>query len=589
MKELEYPFDSQYLLRKRKALKRELLLNDNLLLKKVAILGGSTTHDIKEMLELFLLNYGIKPEFYESEYGKYFEDAVFENKALDEFSPDIIFVHTTNKNITSWPDASFSKEDSDKLLESQYKHFEKVWTRLSKYSCPIIQNNFDYPVFRLLGNSDASSFRGRVNFVNRLNTLFAEYIDSHEGIFLNDLNYQSSCFGLDKWYSESFWDMYKYAMCMDAIPFFAFNIANIIKSIYGKNKKALALDLDNTLWGGVIGDDGVEGICIGKETAVGECYSAFQEYIKELSKQGILLNIVSKNEEENAVAGLSHPEMVLRKEDFVSIKANWDPKSINIQNMAKELNLLPESFVFVDDNPAEREIVKKQLTGVGVPELGEVEDYIKAIDRSGFFEVTAFSSDDLLRNKMYKENIQRAEKLASFEDYGDYLKSLDMKAEIKPFSDVYLQRIAQLTNKSNQFNLTTQRMSEEDIKSIRNDGKHFTLYGKLSDLFGDNGVVSLVIGDIKGEELDITLWLMSCRVLKRDMEFAMMDELMSICKEHGIKLVNGYYYPTAKNAMVKDFYNQFGFKKIEEDDKGNAKWQILVSDYEMKNKYIKVN
>ena len=587
-KRLEYPFDGQFLLRNRRKIRRELLSGGTFIEKNVAILGGSTTHDIRDMLELFLLNNGIRPNFFESEYAQYWQDAMFGNDELDALKPDVIFIHTSNRNLNIvTPQETRSK--LIKLLQEQFEHFGVMWDKLTdKYHCPIIQNNFEYPYYRLLGNRDASDFRGRVNFITRLNLMFYDYADSHENFFINDINYQSSDYGLSRWSDPFYWHMYKYALCLDAIPVLAFNVANIIKSIFGKNKKAVALDLDNTLWGGVVGDDGVENLELGQETSMGQAYSEFQGYLKSLHDRGILLNIISKNDNKNAVDGLNHPQMILKPDDFISIKANWEPKSQNLIQMAKELSLLPESFVFVDDNPAERAIVEQNVPGVAVPALDRVEHYIAAIDKAGYFEATTISDDDLKRNEMYEENLKRAELQSTFTDYHAYLLSLKMSAEIAAFTKVYMSRIAQLTNKSNQFNLTTKRYSQEDIETIANSSEYITLYGKLEDRFGDNGVVSVVIAHINGSELDIMLWLMSCRVLKRDMEFAMMDELVRRASKLGIKIINGYYFSTAKNGMVRDFYSQHGFKKISENDNGDAKWSINVSDYKNKNTVIKI-
>lgn len=222
----------------------------------------------------------------------------------------------------------------------------------------------------------------------------------------------------------------------------------------------------------------------------------------------------------------------------MSFKANWKPKNENLSETASELALLPESFVFVDDNPAERAIIEKELSGVAIPEISGVEHYIQLIDKSGYFEVTNFSNDDLKRNEMYQENIKRRQEKILFTDYYDYLKSLDMEGEIQGFIPMYMSRIAQLTNKSNQFNLTTKRYSQNDIESVASDPDYITLYGRLGDKFGDNGVVSVIIGKIAGpdrDELHMELWLMSCRVLKRDMEFAMMDELVAKAQSVGIK------------------------------------------------------
>ena len=589
-KELEYPFDSQYLLRKKRSLRRKLLGQDNLMEKHIAILGGSTTSDIKDMLELFLLNYGIRPVFYESEYGQYWQDAMFSNAELEALAPDGIYVHTTNRNITAWPEPADSPEQVAALLEQEYGRFAAMWDKLrDTYKCPIIQNNFEYPFFRLMGNQDASNIHGRVNFVTRLNMKFYEYAQTHDEFYIHDINYLAGDYGLEKWSDQFFWHMYKYAMCLDAIPRVAFSVANIIKSLYGKNKKAFALDLDNTLWGGIVGDDGVENLSLGQETSMGQAYTEFQAYLKELKKLGILLNVDSKNDHDNAIAGLNHPDGALKPEDFIVIKANWDPKSVNLVQMAEELTLLPESFVFVDDNPAEREIIRQQVPGVAIPPMERVENYISVIDRSGFFELTKFTGDDLKRNEQYKENVARAQLQSSFANYEDYLLSLEMTATIKPFEAMYMARIAQLTNKSNQFNLTTKRYTQEEIEKTAADDGYVTLYGKLADKFGDNGVVTVVIGKIEGERLDIVLWLMSCRVLKRDMEYAMMDALAEKCRAQGLKEIRGYYYPTAKNSMVREFYALQGFEKISEDEAGNTAWKLDISQgYEKKNKVITI-
>ncbi|MCQ2522954.1 MAG: HAD-IIIC family phosphatase [Lachnospiraceae bacterium] len=586
--ELNYPFDAEYIMAKKKKIKKTLLENTaGMVPKKIAILGGSTTNDIKLVMELFLLNYGIIPEFYESEYNRYYQDAMFENAELEKFAPDVIYIHTSNRNITTYPNLSSSKEDVEALLKAEMDKFSGMWKHLKeKYKCPIIQNNFDYPYYRLMGNKDSYDFHGHTYFVNRLNQAFTEFAADFEGLYICDLNYISADYGLKAWADPFYWYMYKYALCVPAIPYLSFNVANIIKSLFGKNKKGFVLDLDNTLWGGVIGDDGVDNIALGPEESEGQAYLEFQRYIKEHKQLGIILNVDSKNDYENAIAGLNHPDSELKPDEFIEIKANWDPKDRNFAQIASSLTLLPESLVFVDDNPAERAIVTGQLPGVCAPEIHKAEEYIGIIDRSGFFEVTNLSKDDLNRNAMYKENALRASLQASFENYEDYLLSLEMKAVIRSFEPIYMARIAQLTNKSNQFNLTTKRFTQEEIEAVAADDSYITLYGKLEDKFGDNGVVSVVIGHIQGDVCHIELWLMSCRVLKRDMEVAMMDELVKICSSKNIKTVVGHYYPTAKNHMVSEFYDNFGFVLESEDEDGNKEYSQRVADYEYKNKVI---
>ena len=238
------------------------------------------------------------------------------------------------------------------------------------------------PFYRIMGNKDCCDYRGRSNFVNRLNEKFYEYAEKTEGFYINDIHFISASYGLKEWSNPLYWNMYKYAMCVEAIPEFSLNLANIIKSVFGKNKKALALDLDNTLWGGVVGDDGVEGIQIGQETGVSQSYYEFQSYIKSLKQLGIILTVCSKNDHENAIAGLNHPEGALKPDDFIIIKANWENKDRNIIETAAELNILPDSIVFVDDNPAERAIVNAQIAGISTPVMDSVENYITTIEET---------------------------------------------------------------------------------------------------------------------------------------------------------------------------------------------------------------
>lgn len=588
-----YNFDSETLLRKKRTIRRELTegLGDGALTKRIAILGGSTTAEIKDMMEIFLLKYGIKPTFYESEYNMFFQDGAFENPKLKEFAPDFIYIHTSSKNIPEMPQVGDSKETVDKKFIDCKEYFLHLWTNLERtYNCTIIQNNFELPFYRLLGNQDSVYYYGFTNFIMRLNLFVSEYAAERNQFFVHDINYEAATMGIDRWSDIKYWSMYKYAMSREAIPVTAYNVALIIKSLLGKNKKALSLDLDNTLWGGVIGDDGAENIEIGHENAIAECYTQFQNYIKKLKDIGVILTVNSKNNEDTAKQGFQRPDSVLRLEDFIDFKANWNPKCNNIVDSAKKINILPDSFVFVDDNPAEREIVRQNVEGVGIPEIENVEDYIRILDKAGYFEVTNLSKDDMQRSSMYVADSLRTQCEQQFANYDEYLKSLEMSAEIGPFSNLYMARIAQLTNKSNQFNLTTRRYSQSEIESMAQDPQYMTLYGKLEDRFGDNGVVSVVAGKICGDKMDLILWLMSCRVLKRDMEFAMMEQVVEFCKVHGIKKIYGYYFKTPKNAMVKDFYSLQGFDKLSEDENENTVWLYdLETEKTGKKHYISIN
>ncbi len=578
------------MLKKQKSIRKELK-NDGIkrIPVRIAILAGSTANAVADQLELFLLNYGLEPQFYLSEYGQYWQDAMFPPDELTEFKPDLIYIYTTNRNINRYPSLAESGSEAAALTESEFSRYKQMWESLKeKFGCPIIQNNFELPSFRLMGNSDCSHSHGRVRMINELNLKFADYAQNEQNFYINDINYISACYGLDNWSDNLVWQMYKYALSLQAIPTLAANTAAIIKAIYGKNKKVIALDLDNTLWGGVVGDDGADNIKVGMDLPQGQVYSEFQEYLKLHKDLGILLTVCSKNDYENAEAGLNHPEGTLRPDDFTVIKANWENKDRNILETAQELTLLPESFVFADDNPAEREIVREQLKGTAVPEMEGAENYIRILDRNRYFEVVSLSEDDRRRGEMYKANAERASLEKSYADYGEYLDSLQMSAEISHFAPPYLQRIAQLTNKSNQFNVTTRRYTENEIESIAADSGYIPLYGRLSDKFGDNGVVSVVIGRQEKAVLHIDLWIMSCRVLKREMEFAMLDKIVEEAVNNGVKKIIGYYYPTAKNSMVKELFGSFGFTKVSDVD-GNTVWELETAGYKPYTKHIKIN
>lgn len=583
-----YPYDNDLLLRKQKSIKRELLAREDIsyIPSRIAILGGSTVDDIKNVLEIFLLSSGIKPTFYQSEYNKFYEDAVFGNAELDAFQPEIVIVFTGVANITNWPIMADSQTAMQEKMSAEYGRFAAVWKALKKrYRAVIIQNNFDLPYESDTGSFSAVSGRG--NFVAALNAKFSEYADNHEGFYLHDLHGLSARVGLRKWHNPSQYVAYKFAMDYDVMPEVSLGMAKIIRAILGKAKKCLVLDLDNTLWGGVIGDDGVENIKIGHETPAAEAYTAWQEYVLRLKERGVILAVCSKNEEDIAKSGFAHPDSVLKFSDVAAFKANWLPKNENIVAIAREINIGTDSLVFIDDNPAERQIVRDTMPEVAVPEVegSDVFSYIRAIEEAGYFEAVTVAADDLKRNENYQANKARQELSANAASYGDFLKALNMTAEIDEFKPVYFDRIAQLTGKTNQFNLTTRRYTIAEIESMANAPHYITLYGRLADKFGDNGLISVIIGEIKEGGLHILLWLMSCRVLKRGMEENMLDVLVAKTKAAGCTKLIGYYYPTKKNKMVAGMYESFGFISAGNDGEGTI-WELSINGYEPRGKYM---
>lgn len=576
MKELEYPFDNLFILNNKKSLKKSLLNLDNFIQKNIAILSGSTIGEIKNILEIFLLNYGIKANFFEGQYNRFYEEGAFFNRELKEFCPDIIYIHTTNKNISKFPQINDTDDKINLKLDNEFKKFKDIWDNLkATYNCTIIQNNFELLQYRLMGNMDIYNKNGSLNFINELNQKFYNYARNASNFFINDINYLSAYYGLEKWFENSYWYLYKYALSLEAIPLLCYNIASIIKSLLGKNKKSLILDLDNTLWGGIIADDGLENIKLGLDSPEGMIFYDFQKYIKGLSRLGISLNVCSKNEEGTAYLGFDHRFSILNKNDFISFKANWNEKYKNILEISNEINIGTDSMVFIDDNPVERDIVKNNISDISIIELTKPENYLNILDKSNFFELTILSNDDKSRNEFYKANIQRNLDSANFEDYNSYLKSLNMKCEIETVNEKNILRVTQLINKTNQFNFTTKRYTESEIRLILNSEYYFTLSIRLKDKFGDNGIVSVVIVSIHSEYVKIDLWVMSCRVFKRNLEFAVFDEIIKKCVDLNVNKIRGIYIPSKKNIIIKDFYNSLGFKKIEQIDNTEF-WEYII-------------
>jgi FkbH-like protein len=587
-------FSVEDLLRKRKRLRRELLETPLLQGVKIAVLGGSTTNEVVDLLELLLLADGFAPNIYQSEYNKYYEDAVLDPKRLQTFNPDIVYIHTHYNNIQQFPPIAASESDFTVHLAAETARFRTIWSGLHEtIGCQIIQNNFEHPPLPMFGNFDSVAYGGHTRFIYELNLEFAKAAQLNRKLLIQDLNAIAANVGLARWFDWDRWHSYKILTTPEGSFAIAKSLASMIGSMSGRAKKCLVLDLDNTLWGGVIGDDGVDKIQIGQGTPVAEAYAAFQGYCAALRERGILLAVCSKNDENTAKSGFSHPDSILKLEHFSSFKANWEPKHENIQAIASELNLGLDSLVFIDDNPAERAIVSAQLPAVTVPEVGAEVAHFPSIIQSGrYFETVSLSQEDLERAETYVANAARAEVQSKFANYGDYLDSLQMSAEIETFRPVYLERITQLVNKTNQFNLTTRRYTFAEIEEITSNTKYISLYGRLMDMFGDNGLISVIIGrlDDSAAVLHIDLWIMSCRVLERDMEFAMLDALVDRAKAAGIFRILGYYSRTAKNGMVADHYAKLGFDQepvaIFKDCESS--WSLDVSAYKPQNIHIQV-
>ncbi len=350
-----------------------------------------------------------------------------------------------------------------------------------------------------------------------------------------DVNALASLVGLSAWSAGRYWYAAKYPFATAMIPLYADHIMRIIAAQMGRSRRVLVLDLDNTMWGGIVGDDGIEGLVLGSGSPLGEAHAALQRMALGLKQRGIILCVSSKNDEAIALdAFRNHPEMILKEDDIVAFRVNWDDKAANIKAIADAIDLGLDSFVFLDDNPAERKRVRDALPSVAVPELPEdPSDWLMVIQAAGYFEQASFSREDQLRAGFYKANARRAAQMERIGNHDDYLRSLGMRLSIAPFDGPGRKRIAQLISKSNQFNLTTRRYSEVEIAALQSDPEALTVQARLEDIFGDNGMISTVICRRTGQRWDIDSWIMSCRVLGRRVEEAILRHLVTRARHAG--------------------------------------------------------
>ena len=473
----------------------------------------------------------------------------------------------------------------DKFAEMQVEYIKEVHNRInSNVNTKILQFNFieiNDGVFGSYGNKVPVSF---IYQIKKLNYLLNEYAATAKNVFIIDLSSLAVKYGYDFILNEKYFYSAKMALSIEILPHAAKAVIDVIKAVSGSIKKCVILDLDNTLWGGVIGDDGLGGIQIG-ELGAGHAFSDFQAYFLELKKRGIVLAVCSKNNEDTAKEPFNkHPEMVLKLSDIAVFVANWEDKASNIKYIKETLNLGYDSFVFIDDNPFERNLVKSVLPDVTVPDMPEDPAlYLSYIRSLNLFETASYSSEDISRTEQYQAEIGRKSLEASYSNIDDYLQSLEMQAEAKAFDEFHYSRIAQLTQRSNQFNLRTIRYTEADIEKISKDDSYLTIYFTLKDKFGDHGLISVVIMQKVGNEtLFIDTWLMSCRVLKRGMEEFIINKILDTAKKNGYKTVQGEYIKTPKNAMVEKIYSKLGFH-----DNGDNSYTADVNTFRNNKTFIK--
>ncbi|PZU11788.1 HAD family hydrolase [Sphingomonas sp.] len=436
------------------------------------------------------------------------------------------------------------------------------------------------PADPLFGGYDArvpGSPRAMIEAFNR--ALAEEVVEG--GDLLIDIAFAAASHGLDRWHDPRGWHSAKMPFALEVAPLYADHVCRVLGAAKGKARKCLVLDLDNTLWGGIIGDDGVEGIKLGQGNAAGEAFLAIQTLAFDLRRRGVILAVCSKNEDANArLPFREHADMLLREEHIAAFVANWTDKATNLRDIAATLNIGTDALVFLDDNPAERAIVRRELPEVAVPEVGaDPSLYPGLLARAGYFEAVSFADEDLKRAEMYRANSERRSAMAAVTNIADYLASLEMQLDARGFDLQNRARISQLVNKSNQFNLTTRRYGENDIGAAEADPERFTLQLRLVDKFGDNGMISVIIFDKGAEAWDCDTWLMSCRVLGRRVEEAALAIIAEAARAAGAKRLTGRYIPTAKNGLVERHFDKLGFSAAGSDPDGTTFWELPLDAY----------
>lgn len=547
---------------------------------RLALLGGATTELLQDPLLLALEGMGIGCSIYRADYGTFIREMLEASSPTAQFRPEIAIVLVTPHHVPHWPRPGDDLHRIGELAQEVSEHWIGLSSKLHEHTgCEVILNNFHPLPIRPQGNLGAKLGWDPNNFLRRVNRELGDRAPAF--VHINDIEDLSARYGLNQWFDSRYWYLAKQPVSFSCLLPLVRNLAQMVSGLLGRSSKCLVLDLDNTLWGGVVGDDGPEGIIVGEGDPVGEAYKAFQEYLKRLKERGVLLAVCSKNEESNARAPfVQRPDMVLRLEDFVAFKANWRPKGENLREIAAELNLGLDALVFVDDNPVEREQVRQAVPEVQVVELSEdPADYLRQVDQTGLFEVPSLSREDAVRTQQYQQNQQRSQSLGKATDYASYLKSLQQRAVMKPFEDPFLDRITQLINKSNQYNLTTLRLTRSQVEERMRDPKQLTVYVRLADRFGDNGLISVCCGQAIENELWIEEWLMSCRVLQRGVEQLLCNYLVEKARERGLSWLHGVYIPTARNQMVQDHYEKLGFEAVREDLDGTRHWRLNLQPF----------
>ncbi|WP_275173823.1 HAD family hydrolase [Bradyrhizobium sp. CSS354] len=555
---------------------------------RLALIGGYNLYPLHELVEHLLAIRGIECERFLGEYDNFVSEVLDGSSPLYAFKPDLAFI-LPNANHCRFSGALLDavQHQREAVVGAAEQLLNLAQTFIERSGAAVILANFALP-----GGLDLGSFRSRTlgadwSFRKAVNLELG--LRAPAEVQICDVEFLSARRGITAAEDARAWYESKQPGSPDFLVDVAQELGHLIASRKQSPKKVLALDLDQTLWGGVIAEDGIEGIELGDSSPRGEAFKAFQKYLLSLSERGVLLAVCSKNDHARAIEVFEkHPEMVLRLEHFAAFKANWDPKSDNLQRIADELRVGVDSFVFADDNPAEIEIVRQFQPQVQGVLLGpDPAEFIGRLQAGRHFEPRTVTAEDLGRTAQYNQERRRTELAASVTDMPAYLASLEMRGTIKEFDALDLPRIAQLIARSNQFNLTTVRRSETDIQGLmsRPDYRCFTM--RLEDRFGDSGLICVVIAKVEDGVLVLDTWLMSCRVLKRQVEDEIMNEIFRLAEVAGCARVRGIYLPTAKNGIVAGIYKAFGFVRTE-DSAARKEFELEVGKYQVRSTKIRV-